>query len=92
MKYILETVYGGCQTPIEEIIELLKDNFVIDKNATINDPHTVYYITINTLEDLMNLIKIIESNNINIHEDRAIVLGHNKQGIPVITVYDFYID
>ena len=86
MKYILETVYGGCQTPIEEIIELLKDNFAIDKDETNT------YITINTLEDLMNLIKIIESNNINIHEDRAIVLGHNKQGIPVITVYDFYID
>ena len=86
MKYILETVYGGCQTSIEEIIELLKDNFAIDKDETNT------YITINTLEDLMNLIKIIESNNINIHEDRAIVLGHNKQGIPVITVYDFYID
>lgn len=86
MKYILETVYGGCQTPIEEIIELLKDNFDIDKDETNT------YITINTLEDLMNLIKIIESNNINIHEDRAIVLGHNKQGIPLIIVYDFYID
>ena len=79
MKYILEVVYGII-TSKEEIIELLKDNFAIDKDETNT------YITINTLEDLMKLIKIIESNNINIHEDRAIVLGHNKQGIPVIIV------
>jgi hypothetical protein len=85
MKYILEVVYG-IMTSKEEIIELLKDNFTIDKDETNT------YITINTLEDLMNLIKIIESNNINIHEDRAIVLGHNKQGIPVIIVYEDYID
>ena len=85
MKYILEVVYG-IMTSKEEIIELLKDNFTIDKDETNT------YITINTLEDLMNLIKIIESNDINIHNDRAIVLGHNKQGIPVIIVYEDYID